>query len=158
MKLEKEYQSVRKVLEARGILSPMADEEGEARLAAAPGGGVAPPVAREPLPEPPGAVSFPSLGQIRAEIKVKDMIALGLVSVLTSLIGLQLLWVPADGFGSLVDYIGAFLWGFGLNELNKVALPTAIAQMSLPWYPAGGSAPAEKPAAPGDQEGQAGKG
>jgi hypothetical protein len=158
MKLEKAYQTVRKVLEDRGILSAMADEAGEARPAPAPGSGAGPSMAGQPLPELPESVSFPSLSRIRAEIKVKDMIALGLVSVLTSLIGLQLLWVPADGFGSLVDYIGAFLWGFGLNELNKVALPTTIAQMSLPWYPAGGPAPAGKPAATGGQEGQEGKG
>jgi len=47
-------------------------------------------------------------------------------------IGLRLLWATNDRFGSLADYIGAFLWGFGLHELNKMTMPdTALAKLGL---------------------------
>ncbi|MDY7079259.1 MAG: hypothetical protein SXV54_20280 [Chloroflexota bacterium] len=64
-----------------------------------------------------------------------DILVMVLFSALTAFIGLQTLWVTNSGFGSLVDYIGALLWGFGLNELNQVALPSTVSQLHMPWYP-----------------------
>ncbi len=123
----------------------MGAEDEERSLATAPAGAVGPRETGTPPPPPPESVTIPSYRGIRDLVTIKDTAVLGIVCILSALIGLQLLWVPNDGFGGLVDYIGAFLWGFGLNELNKVALPTAVSQMGLPWYPATGSPGSQGP-------------
>jgi hypothetical protein len=74
-------------------------------------------------------------GRILREIERKDRQALYIVSVVSVLVGLQALWVTNSTFGGLVAYITVFLWGFGLHELNKVALPAAVQRLQLPWYP-----------------------
>jgi hypothetical protein len=68
---------------------------------------------------------------LRRGLLVRDAIATLVIAVLSSLVGLQLLWVGNATFGSLNDYIGALLWGFGLHQLNEVtrgAGPQAVAQ------------------------------
>jgi hypothetical protein len=96
-----------------------------------------PPGQRVAKGEPLAEVLEP--GRIIADINRKDRQALYIVSGVSVLVGLQALWVPNNTFGGLLDYITVFLWGFGLHELNKVALPAAARRLQLPWYPQTGS-------------------
>jgi hypothetical protein len=73
---------------------------------------------------------LPSPGKLRYTLLLKDSIATVATAVLSSLVGLQLLWVGNPTFGSLGDYITVLLWGFGLHQLSEVtrqAGPAAVA-------------------------------
>lgn len=65
---------------------------------------------------------------ILGTIRRNDRIVGWLISFVSVLLGLSLLWWTNETFGNLMDYIGAFLWGFGLHELNKIAQPAALAK------------------------------
>ena len=39
--------------------------------------------------------------------------------------------VTSPAFGDFSDYIGAFLWGFGLHELNKLTMPEGLSKLGL---------------------------
>ena len=88
----------------------------------------------------------PALGTVRppddilADIQRHDQLVAWIVSVVSVLVGLQVLWAASSTFGSLIDYIGAFLWGFGLHELNKIAMPDGLAKLglALPQVKSGG--------------------
>ena len=98
-------------------------------------GGGQPSAASAPLPMGPAAlnelppgpskvpVDIPSLAAVRQRIARYDLVATLIMVFVSVLLGLNILWASSLTFGSLVDYIGAFLWGFGLHTLNQVALP-----------------------------------
>ena len=68
---------------------------------------------------------------ILGTIRRNDKIIGWLISFVSVLLGLSLLWWTNETFGNLMDYIGAFLWGFGLHELNKIAQPAALAKLGF---------------------------
>ena len=77
-----------------------------------------------------------TMDEVLADIKRRDRRALLIVSLVSVVVGISLLWVPDKTFGGLADYIAVFLWGFGLHQLNAVALPQAVRGQELPWFPA----------------------
>jgi hypothetical protein len=90
---------------------------------------------------------LPSLRGLRYTLLLKDSIATLATAVLSSLVGLQLLWVGNPTFGSLGDYITVLLWGFGLHQLSEVtrqAGPAAIAAT----LGSGTQSPPQSPPAP----------
>lgn len=83
------------------------------------------------------SVSIPRSSELLKQDTWNKRYAFCIASIVTVAIGLQLLWAnSANGFGSLADYIGAMLWGFGLHQLNSVALPAAATQVGMPLLPA----------------------
>jgi hypothetical protein len=62
-------------------------------------------------------------------IQRNDLIALAITVFVAVVLGLQLLWANTADFGSPVDYISAFLWGFGLHELQQTAAPAVLARL-----------------------------
>jgi len=85
---------------------------------------------------PPSArVTIPTLASIQWRIRFSDWMAFAIVTLLSVLIGLQILWAPKNDFGGLVDYITVFLWGFGLHALNSIAQPAALNRLGLAWRP-----------------------
>jgi hypothetical protein len=87
------------------------------------------------LPPEPTPVSLSTLPELRAQVETKDLIAFGIIAIVSVVIGLQLLWVQKATFGGLADYITAFLWGFGLQELNKQVLPPTLTKLGLGGLP-----------------------
>jgi hypothetical protein len=122
--------------ERRGQLQDAEGRPAPGAPAQSPGGGLdpgGPSADRAAEGERVGEELSPA--RIIEVIRRKDRQALFIVSGVSVLVGLQALWVPNSTFGGLVDYITVFLWGFGLHELNKVALPAAARRLELPWYP-----------------------
>ena len=65
------------------------------------------------------------------DILLHDRRVAWIVSAVSVLVGVRVLWATSPAFGSLIDYIGAFLWGFGLHELNKITMPEGLAKLGL---------------------------
>lgn len=65
------------------------------------------------------------------DIRRHDGAVAWIVSAVSVLVGLRVLWATSPAFGSLIDYIGAFLWGFGLHELNKITMPEGLTKLGL---------------------------
>lgn len=74
-------------------------------------------MAARPAAEPP---VLPTSTELKQRLSRGDWVVAGVISVLSGLVGVQLLWVTNATFGELNDYIAALLWGFGLHELNSL--------------------------------------
>jgi hypothetical protein len=129
MKLRKDYEAAMALLPARKDLP-----REEAALAAAAG---APPDAPSPGAGPGDLPSTPRLplvrdpGVILQDVRSHDAIVAWIVCAVSVLVGLRVLWATSQTFGGLLDYIGAFLWGFGLHELNKLTMPEGLGKLGL---------------------------
>lgn len=64
-----------------------------------------------------------------------DFLVTVLVAAITGILGLNALWANDLTFGDPIDYFLALLFGFGLHEINKVALPAAVQRLGLPYFP-----------------------
>lgn len=98
---------------------------------------LSPILAAPRIASPPEKVDLPTWASIKRRIYYNDLIAFAIVTLLSVLIGLQILWAPENDFGSLVDYVTVFLWGFGLHAMNSIAQPAALKDFGLAWRPGG---------------------
>lgn len=94
-----------------------------------------PPSALNGIPPSPlsdADVEIPSAAAILARIQLNDARAAGIAGTVTVLIGLATLWATNPTFGGGTDYLSAFIWGFGLSELNKLLVSATASQLALP--------------------------
>lgn len=80
-------------------------------------------------------IEIPKFTELSARLLFGDGIAFSIMVLVTILLGLQLLWAGKETFGTWEDYIGVFLWGFGLHQLNQVALPSQVNTFNVPLSP-----------------------
>ncbi|MFL6235655.1 MAG: hypothetical protein ACJ76N_21160 [Thermoanaerobaculia bacterium] len=98
---------------------------------------VPPPAAPLPGAGPADLSPTPQLPMVRApgvilqDVQSHDAIVAWIVCAVSVLVGLRVLWATSQTFGGLLDYIGAFLWGFGLHELNKLTMPEGLGKLGL---------------------------
>ncbi|HEY0511120.1 MAG TPA: hypothetical protein VGH73_04410 [Thermoanaerobaculia bacterium] len=135
-KLRADYQSAmarltpaRQQAFARGDAAQIAEAAGGRPGAPQVGGDPASLVDTPQLPRAIGSIRAPM--DIIADVQRHDRIVAWIVSAVSVLVGLRVLWAATPAFGSLIDYIGAFLWGFGLHELNKITMPDGLAKLGL---------------------------
>ncbi len=65
-------------------------------------------------------------------IEDRDRVAQWIVLLLGTLSGVAAVWLPNATFGSLQDYITAFLWGFGFHSAANGFLTIATSTGMLP--------------------------
>lgn len=80
-------------------------------------------------------IKIPPFKRISVQLLFGDGLAFIIIALVTVILGLQLLWAGKETFGTWEDYISVFLWGFGLHQLNQVALPAQVNSFNVPLSP-----------------------
>jgi hypothetical protein len=87
----------------------------------------------------PESVRLPDIGSLQRRIRLFDWVALVIVALVSVVVGLKSEWLTRNDFGSMGDYIHVFLWGFGLQAISTIALPTVYSKLGLTSFPAVGA-------------------
>jgi hypothetical protein len=127
-KLREAYEAAMALLPARKDLArevDLAAADAPPPAALLPGAG---PADLSPTPQLP---SVRDPGVVVLDVQSHDATVAWIVCAVSVLVGLRVLWATSQTFGDLSDYIGAFLWGFGLHELNKLTMPEGLSKLGL---------------------------